>query len=86
MKKILLNLPDALLQGIDEAISTWGFANRTEFFRFAAQNFLHHQSRLIPSDKTLKEHSLEIRTVRGRQDAAQLERDWINKNRYLPKE
>lgn len=86
MKKYLISIPEALACKIDEAIKDWGFANRTEFFRFAALEFLRDEDTLMPSDETLKEHTRAIKIVKNRQDKVKTERDWVRNNRYLPNE
>jgi len=86
MKKLLISIPENLLNNIDEAIKNWGFANRTEFFRFAALDFLRDKAQTMPSEKTLKEHTRAIKVVKSTQEDAKLKQGWINNNRYLPKE
>jgi len=86
MKKLLISIPESLLENIDEAIQQWGFANRTEFFRFTALDFLRDKAQTMPSEKTLKEHTRAIKMVKSTQENAKLEQEWINTHRYLNKE
>lgn len=86
MKKLLISIPEELMENIDEAIKMWGFANRTEFFRFSALEFLRQEARKMPADDVLKEHTRAIKVIKTRQDSAELKRDWIKANPYLHKE
>jgi metal-responsive CopG/Arc/MetJ family transcriptional regulator len=64
MKKMIFNLSDRLTGEIDKAVDRWGFATRSEFFRYLAVEFLRHDNKLIGTDEVLKEHNKEIQRVR----------------------
>lgn len=67
MQKLLINAPEELLIKIDESIKRWGFASRSEFFRFAAIDFIRNDGRFMPADDTLKTHAKAILSVKAGQ-------------------
>ncbi|MFH1012295.1 MAG: hypothetical protein V1760_00965 [Candidatus Peregrinibacteria bacterium] len=76
MQKVIFNITKELSNQIDGAIAKWGFASRAEFLRYAAIDFIRHDARLMPADDTLKEHAKAIKSVKSRQNLAELRRTW----------
>ena len=67
MKKVLINVPEELLEKIEESMKKWGFKGKSEFFRYTAIDFIRNEGRFMPADDVLKEHSKAIRSVKSRQ-------------------
>lgn len=76
MQKIIFQLPQTLVERMDEAIAKWGFLSRSEFLRFTAIDFLRKDGQLMPADIILKEHSRAIRSVKTNKDLAEIRKEW----------
>ena len=63
MKKVTFKVSDELVSQIDECCARWGFATRSEFFRHASIEFLHHVAQAIPTNEVLKENTKAIKQV-----------------------
>jgi len=75
MERVNFSVNQNLLQRIDEAIERWGFHSRSEFFRFAAIDFLKNDNEKMPTDSDLKDHSKAIRGVKAKRELAEA-RKW----------
>lgn len=68
MQKILINVSDELISKIDDSVKKWGFGSRSEFFRFAAIDFIRNDGRLMPADDVINKHTKAILSVKYRQN------------------
>jgi metal-responsive CopG/Arc/MetJ family transcriptional regulator len=75
MKTVHFSVNENLLDRIDEAIERWGFHSRSEFFRFAAIDFLKNDNEKMPTDDSLRDHSKVMRGVKASKQLAEA-RKW----------
>jgi metal-responsive CopG/Arc/MetJ family transcriptional regulator len=66
MTKIIFSIYDEFALHVDEAIHEWGFQNRSEFFRFAALDFILRNKGTIPPKEMVEDYTKAIRQVQAR--------------------
>lgn len=84
MQKVLISVNEALLNRIDGTLDLWGFASRSEFFRYAAIDFLRHEAGVMPADDMLRDHTVAIRSVKARRHLAEASKAFYRPNRQPP--
>ncbi|MBU0705893.1 hypothetical protein KJ657_02495 [Patescibacteria group bacterium] len=83
MKKYLISISEELGIEIEKAIKRWGFSSKTEFFRYAAIDFIRNDGRFMPADEMLNEHNKAIIRVKARQGVIESTRAWKKENPYV---
>ena len=63
MAKIIFSVYDMFARHVDEAVHEWGFQSRSEFFRFAALDFILKNKGMIPPKKVIEDYTKSVRQV-----------------------
>lgn len=64
MARITFNVYDMFARHVDDAVHEWGFQSRSEFFRFAALDFILRNKGMIPPKDVIDNYAKTISQVR----------------------
>lgn len=67
MKRVDFRIYDELAEQVNEVVQKYGFKSQSEFFRYAAIDFIRREADRIPMDKTLNEHRKALRSIKSGQ-------------------
>jgi metal-responsive CopG/Arc/MetJ family transcriptional regulator len=70
MARITFNVYDMFVRHIDEVVHEWGFQSRSDFFRFAALDFILRYKHMIPPKDVVDNYAKTVSQVRSSRRAS----------------